>query len=580
MQRCFSNFSEKITNMNCRFKIFFLSVIALENVCHAQFVKFNQSDSAVITRVKNDIIILASDSFMGRETGTEGEIMARDYIISQYKKIGIAPYFSDRVYIQSFTYKDSPSLGDSNFFKIGKKNFVLNEDFYPLSYSASSGITCETVNVGYGVVYSAAEYDDYKNKSGLKGKIFIIETSLPKENKQDTNYIKLLDLQKKIDTAVAHGASGIIFVNSDKYSIDPASKLTTYILPSPVPVIFAKEKSFKKLHAKKKKNIVDINVDIERKIMTGYNIAAYIDNNAPTTIIIGGHYDHIGIGKENSRYTGTIPQIHNGADDNASGTAAVIEMARYFMNTDKKNHNYLFMNFSGEEKGLCGSSFFTKSSSFDTSKVSYMLNMDMIGRYDTSKVGLDIIGTGTSIMWDTLIALNAGSNLKVKKNKSGFEGSDQMSFYLKNIPILFLFTGIHTDYHMPGDDADKINFAGETEIVKFAEKLVESTDTIKKMPFSITKDESSTRMPKMSVTLGVVPDHSFDGKGLRIQGTMPGKTAEKAGLKADDIILKIGDYEVSEIMSYMKALGHFKKGNKTKVIVKRGEETLTIDVEF
>lgn len=562
------------------FEILLFFILTLGNAGSAQTVKFSQDDSSITSRLKKDIYMLASDSFMGRETGTEGEIMARDYIISLYESIGVKPYFDRKSYTESFTFKDSPVLGDSNFLKIGKKEYFLNDDFYPLSYSASSVIKGELVQAGYGVIVPASSYDDYKDMSVIKGKIFVIETALPEKFKQDTNFIKYLDLQKKIDTAIVKGAAGIIFVNSDMHSNYPTSKIASYPLPSSVPVIFVKDKSLTKLLSKKKKNTADIQVDIERKMKTGYNVAAYIDNKASTTVIIGGHYDHIGMGGANSRYTGKEILVHNGADDNASGTAAVIELARYLKNSGGKEHNYLFINFSGEEKGLYGSSFYTKSSYFDTTSTAYMLNMDMVGRFDTSKIGLDIIGTGTSPLWDTLIYSANKGPIKIKKTKSGFEGSDQMSFYLKNIPVLFLMTGIHSDYHMPDDDADKINYSGITEIVQFTEGLIACTDTIAKMPFAKTKNDSKTRSPKFSVTLGIVPDHSYDGKGLRIEGASPDKPAEKAGLKSGDVIIKLGDYEISEIMSYMKALGHFKKGDKTKVTIVRNDETLIIDVEF
>ncbi|MFA4853409.1 MAG: M20/M25/M40 family metallo-hydrolase, partial [Bacteroidales bacterium] len=267
------------------------------------------------------------------------------------------------------------------------------------------------------------------------------------------------------------------------------------------------------------------------------------------------------------------------ADDNASGTAAVIEMARYFINSPKKKNNYLFVNFSAEEKGLIGSSYFVKSDELDLTKINYMVNIDMIGRYDTSKLGLNIIGSGTSPVWDTLISLAPHQGLKVKKTKSGFDGSDQISFYLKDIPVLFFFTGIHADYHKPSDDADKLNYSGEAEIIRYAEKIIEKTDTMGKIPFSKTVDPSSKRS-FFSVTLGVIPNHSHDGKGMRIEGVLDDKPAIKAGLKTGDIVIKIGDYDVLEIMSYMKALSKFKKGDKTTVVVKRGEETLTKEIEF
>jgi aminopeptidase YwaD len=535
--------------------------------------------TAIEKRIKEDITLLASDSLIGREAGTYGEIMARDYIISRYKEMGLKPAFKDGSYTQAFTFKDVPALGDSNILKIKKTFYKQEKDFYPLMYSASTEVTAGMVNVGYGIIVPEKNYNDYRDKKDLKGKIFIIKTSVPKEFSSDTSFIKYANLQKKIDTAVAKGAAGIIFTNDDKNIVDPSSTLSNRIAPASIPIIFVNGKTSKKIYGSLR-SPVSIRVDIERKVLTGYNVAAYIDNKAPNTIIVGGHYDHIGLGKSNSLYQGDKPMIHNGADDNASGTAAVMELARYLKNSAKKNNNYLFINFSGEEEGLLGSAYFTKSDAYDLSHVNYMMNMDMVGRYDTSKVGLNIIGTGTSPLWDTLIAITPHSGIKIKKTKSGIDGSDQMTFYTKDIPVLFFFTGIHSDYHKPSDDADKINYKGEAEIIGYAERFIEKTDSLGKLPFSKSNDASSMKRTSFKVTLGIVPDHSFDGKGLRIEAVLDDKPAKKAGLLAGDIVIKMGELEINEIMSYMKALNTFKKGDKVSVTVKRGEETLVKEVEF
>ena len=561
----------------CKLILLFL----IFNYCGTVFSQnlfFDQTDSAIFNRIKKDIYILASDSFLGREAGTQGEIMARDYIAEQYKKIGIQPAFNDGSYLQTFTFKDSPKYGDSNYLKINKKVFIPEQDFYPLAYSASSVIKGELVNVGYGIIVPEKNYNDYKNKNDLIGKIFVIEISVPKEYSSDSLFLKYIKLQRKIDTALAKGASGIIFVNSNSTTSNPSKSLGMRVFPATIPVIFAEQKVYKYI-MDGPKNTIDLKVDIVRKNFTGYNIAAYIDNKAPTTIVIGGHYDHLGWGEENSIYTSDTPMVHNGADDNASGTCAVIEMARYFMNSAKKKNNYLFINFSAEEKGLVGSSYFMKSGAWDITKINFMINIDMVGRYDTSKVGLDLIGTGTSPLWDTLISITPHNGLKIKKTKSGFDGSDQMSFYMKDIPVLFFFTGIHADYHKPSDDADKLNLNREVEIIRFAEKIIEKTDSIGKVPFSKTTDVSNKRS-SFSVTLGVVPDHSFDGKGMRIEGVLDGKPAIKAGLKAGDIVIKIDENEVSEIMSYMKALSFYKKGDKVMVTIKRDNEILIKELQF
>jgi hypothetical protein len=541
----------------------------------------NKNEAAIEQRIKKDLTILASDSLLGREAGTQGEIMARDYIVNNYKSIGIAPAFKDGSYLQPFTFKDTPSYGDSNFLKINKKSYKLESDYYPLAYSASKHIQGELVKVGYGIVVPQENYNDYNNLKDIKGKIFVIETSVPAQYFHDTLFGQYNSLQKKIDTAIAKGASGIIFINSAKTSASPAKFLGMRVFPADVPVIFADEKALK-IILKSSKCAADLNVDIVRKTKTAYNIGAFINNNAKTTIIIGGHYDHLGMGKESSMYVGP-PMIHNGADDNGSGSVAVMELARYFKNSAKKNNNYLFLNFSAEEKGLIGSAYYTRSDAFDSTKINYMLNLDMVGRYnpDSLKAGLEIIGTGTSPEWDTLISMTPNTdNLKIRRSKSGLDGSDQMSFYMKNIPVIFFFTGIHTDYHKPSDDVDKINFPKEAQIIEYVERFIERTDTIGKIPFSKTKETANTGMTSMKVTLGIIPDYAWEGKGLRIDGVTEGKTAFKAGLKANDVILKVGKYDVTEIMSYMKAMSNFKKGDKTLVTIKRGEETLVKEVQF
>jgi aminopeptidase YwaD len=553
-----------------------LFLLFILNAAIGQKVKFDQSDTAIEHRIKKDLYLLASDSLQGREAGTKFEIMARDYIIGKYKEMGLHPAFKDNSFIQPFTFKDTPEYGDSNYLKLNNVNVSLGKDFYPLAYSSSGRINGELVNAGYGINLPGKNYNDYASNNYFKGKIFLIETSVPKAYAADTFFIKY-GLENRIDTAIAKGAIGIIFINSDTAASSPSASLGTRVSPANIPVIFVEQQAYKLIKGKSKSSAL-IKVNIIRKNLTAYNIAVFIDNKASTTVVIGAHYDHLGWGKESSMYVGT-PKIHNGADDNGSGTVAVMELARYFMNSTKKNNNYLIMNFSAEEKGLIGSEYFTKSDEWNNFKINYMVNLDMVGRYDSSKVGLDIIGTGTSPLWDTLIATTPHKGLKIKKTKSGFDGSDQMSFYLKNVPVLFFFTGMHMDYHRPTDKADKINFLGEAHVIKYAENIIEKTDSLGKIPFAKTMDTSNKR-PSFSVTLGVVPDHSFDGTGMRIEGVLDGKPAIKAGLQAGDIVIKIGTHDVSEIMSYMKALGSLKKGDKVPVTVKRGNETIVKEVQF
>lgn len=295
----------------------------------------------------------------------------------------------------------------------------------------------------------------------------------------------------------------------------------------------------------------------------GQNIIGFLNNDAEYTIVIGAHYDHLGRGHAgNSMDKTTENQIHNGADDNASGTAGVIELARYFAkNKRKENCNFLFICFSGEEEGLIGSKYFTNNPTYPLEKISCMLNMDMIGRLNDSTHKLMISGTGTTALWEPLLNQLIAENtyLKLKTDSAGMGPSDHASFYLKNIPVLHFFTGIHGDYHKPSDDAEKINFYGEKQILDFMVKVINETAKEPKPGFLPTRNPQTERVA-FKVTLGIVPDYAFDGQGLRMDGVSADKPAQKAGLQAGDILIGINDIVISDMKSYMQALTKFKKG--------------------
>ncbi|MEO6759860.1 MAG: M20/M25/M40 family metallo-hydrolase, partial [Saprospiraceae bacterium] len=309
------------------------------------------------------------------------------------------------------------------------------------------------------------------------------------------------------------------------------------------------------------------------------NVAGYIDNGAPYTIIIGAHYDHLGLGHDhNSLDANPDGKIHNGADDNASGTAGVLEMARYFANNGvKEQHNFLFLCFSGEELGLVGSKRFTEYPTIDLTKCSFMVNMDMIGRLNPEK-RLVVGGVGTAPDFvPTLEALKAEFSFKF--DSAGIGPSDQTSFYLKNMPVLFFFTGQHSDYHKPTDDTDKINFPGEVAVLGLVARVIESLDKTPKLMFQETKADPDNT-PRFTVTLGIMPDYVYEGEGLHVDGVTSGKTADKAGVLKDDVIVELGNVPVKDINDYMKALSMFKKGDATTVKVKRKEALMTFPVTF
>lgn len=311
--------------------------------------------------------------------------------------------------------------------------------------------------------------------------------------------------------------------------------------------------------------------------VVGRNVAGFIDNGAQNTTIIGAHYDHLGYGAHGSLSSGE-PAIHNGADDNASGVAVMLQVAEKLKSGPKSN-NYLFIAFSGEERGLWGSNFFTKEPTIKLENVNYMINMDMVGRLNAEN-SLAISGTGTSPVWKkSLEDLNAGQ-FKLVLSESGVGPSDHTSFYLKDIPVLHFFTGQHDDYHKPSDDTEKVNFEGMEKIGKYIFALIADLDDDGKLAFTKTKEEDQGQKVSFSVTLGVVPDYLFDGEGMRISGVKEGRAASNAGLAEGDIVIKMGKINVTNMQSYMEGLAAFKKGDKTTVIVKRGEKTLKKKVQF
>lgn len=313
------------------------------------------------------------------------------------------------------------------------------------------------------------------------------------------------------------------------------------------------------------------------KAIVGRNVIGYIDNKAATTVVIGAHFDHLGYGDEGS--LSGEHAIHNGADDNASGVTVLLQVAEWLKGKYTHN-NYLIIAFSGEEKGLWGSNWFVKHPTIDLSGVNYMLNMDMVGRLDTERK-LAVYGTGTSPTWDTILEdIAKKNNVNMIEKPSGVGPSDHTSFYLADEPVLHFFTGQHEDYHKPSDDADKINYEGMKTVQSFVTDVIAAVDDKGKLEFTKTKDENSRKAPAYSVTLGVIPDYMFEGPGMRIDGVKEDKPAQIAGMQKGDVVLKIDDHEVADMMGYMKVLGMYKKGEQSKVVVKRGEEEVMLDVTW
>jgi hypothetical protein len=314
---------------------------------------------------------------------------------------------------------------------------------------------------------------------------------------------------------------------------------------------------------------------IQENSITGKNVIGFIDNKSINTIVVGAHYDHLGFGGEGSLYRSDSLKIHNGADDNASGVSLMLDLAAKLK--DNNNNNYMFIAFSGEELGLLGSNFFVKNPTIDIKSINYMINMDMVGRLNNENT-LAVYGLGTSPIFKQTIKSN-NKNFKIIENESGVGPSDHTSFYLNDIPVLNFFTGQHSDYHKPSDDSELLNYEGINLISDFIYSIISDLNDNGKLPFRETKNESQ-ETPRFKVSLGVIPDYLYDGKGMRIDGVSKGKPAEKAGFQKGDIVIKLGDEEVTDMMSYMKALSKYENGDKVDVQISRKNELSIKKVTF
>lgn len=537
--------------------IFLFIILIFSGVAEAQ--KLKKSEKKIVQDLTATINYLASDKLEGRRTGTQGEITASEYIQDQFRSIGLAPKGDKGSYIQKFEIDEGREVLPTSFLTIGGKS-VDKDDFFPFAFSADG--TIEAM-----VSPSIREHGE---------PWFFDIKDLIKEHAQNPHFDLSEAVKKEAEDRKSKGATALIVYNSgtpvDGLGYDGKSKEKRLTIP----VIFIKKDIADDF---KKEDFVDIafKINTGEKIRSGRNVVGLIDNGAPTTIVIGGHYDHLGYGEDHNSLWAGKPEIHNGADDNASGTALVIETAKLLKNSKYNNNNYLFVCFSGEELGLYGSKYFVENSPVSLAQINYMINCDMVGRLNESHT-ITIGGFGTSEEWKKLPSKT--KYLNVKFDSSGIGPSDHTSFYLKNIPVLFFFTGTHSDYHKPGDDADKINYVGELRVIQYILDVIKETNKAGKLGFLKTREPDMGKSPRFTVSLGIMPDYTYSGSGLRADGVISGKVADHAGMKAGDVIIKIGDYEVTDINNYMKALSHFKKGDKTILQFVRDKETKIVEIEF
>lgn len=529
--------------------------------------KLKKADKAIVDKLQAHISYLADDKLEGRRAGSNGEKLAAEYISQQFQKAGLQPKGDNGSWFQSFGIYDGKQVNPSTHLIINGNDLKLNSEYFPLSFSANQS--------------TEAAVSMALSESGVPW--FVDIKDMLEDNKDNPHFDLNQALVKKVDASSAKGASALIFYNSSEIADSLRFNGRDRIQSSKIPVIFVTNDARKKYLSDESAALdIKLKVDIGDKKRTANNVVGYIDNKAATTVVLGAHYDHLGYGEDgNSLFRSAEKSIHNGADDNASGTAALIELASELKALKNKSNNYLLVAFSGEELGLHGSKYFTEHAPVDLKTINYMVNMDMVGRLNESSKALTIGGYGTSPVWAQVFsALNKKKPFTIRFDSSGTGPSDHTSFYRKDIPVLFFFTGLHTDYHRPSDDFEKINYTGELQIVKYILSVIEASGSKGKLGFTKTREQPTITTARFNVTMGIMPDYTFNGSGVRVDGISEGRPAQKAGLQTGDVIVQLGEHSTGSMEEYMQALSKFKKGDKTTVKYKRGEGIAEAEIEF
>lgn len=494
--------------------------------------------------IKKDIHYLASDALEGRRTGTKGEELARTYLEKRYRQMDIPAWKGS--YIQPFTFVRGKKIGSGNELILSGKKYTDATQVFPMPWSATGTATVSRI------------VPLFKDTADLSNPHFDWE----KEAYEQAKTWSGTGLQGVVFTVPIRAQSKIRFNAKSEWEALPLVAAVLFTDATPVPA-----------------SGDQLRTAVEQEQAPSANVAAYLDNKAPSTIVIGAHYDHLGHGEDGNSLLANaakLAEIHNGADDNASGTAGLMMLAQRIRNEGKKRYNYLFVHFSGEELGLLGSKAFVKQFGLDSTNTAAMVNLDMIGRLPDSSRAVQVGGVGTSPVWDALLPRK---QFKVVVDSSGIGPSDHTSFYTAGIPVLFFFTGAHSDYHKPSDDADKINYLGIYQIIQSLDGMLTQIDGGPKPVFTPTKQTAVNKV-RFKVTLGIMPDYSFTEGGVKVDGVTEGRPAAAAGVKTGDVLLQLGDFKIGGMQSYMEALGKLKAGMTVPLRLQRNGQEQTVDVRF
>jgi len=610
-----------------------------------------------VDRLRNTIMYLASDALEGRRTGTQGANDAAHYIAAEFNMLGLRPGMpgggrtrgENRArYLQPFPYVSKVELGKNNllFVNPGRADdmmqFKVGEDWMPLGFSSNASLkAAEVTFVGYGISSAGLKYDDY-SISNAKGRVAIAFAGTPDGDNPHGQFVQAGQTRFKAAAARAVGAQALLIVSQDeKLSNDALSRLSyDNAGEAGIPIIVISRKLAARLlplgdlaeyegfaDIRKIKDSpdggapstgpgmprplqlrthvpllkLDLSVDVARRESPSFNVVGILPGSDPKlkneAIVIGAHYDHLGLGGEGS-LAPREGEIHHGADDNASGTAGVLDLARMFTQGPKPRRTIVFIAFSGEEEGLIGSNYYVNHPVVPLANTVAMINMDMIGRLKDQK--LSIGGVGTAQEWkdeikrtqDSFTApqtipasagnhsgTSSASPFALTLNEDGYGPSDHSSFYSKQIPVLFFWTGTHNDYHKPSDTAEKINYQGEARIVSFVAKVVRDIDKSDKRPtYTVAKSESQGRSTGFRVYLGTIPNYADSNDGLLLDGVRDDSPAAKAGIKAGDKIVKLAGRDVKNVYDYTYALGEMKAGQEYEVELMRAGQRITLKI--
>ncbi|PYS37011.1 MAG: aminopeptidase [Acidobacteria bacterium] len=555
---------------------------------------------------------LSADEMKGRGDGSPELDKAADYIASQFRTWGLRPMGDDNTYFQTFQVTTGAELGPNNELQINGTALKINEDFVPLAFSNSTNSDAPLVFAGYGITAPELHYDDYQGINA-SGKIAVVLRHEPQESEakspfDGTNFTSHASFVTKAINAKQHGAQGIIFitdVNHTDEQVGPATRTgETDDLGIPAfhakrdPLINLLKAAGKDLSAIQKKIDMDlspqsfdlpgsrahIRTEVIRTRKSVKNVLAAVSGSDPVLhnewVVIGAHYDHLGLGDRNSLAPSQVGQIHHGADDNASGTSGVLEIARLAAkNKHQWKRSVLFIAFAGEELGLLGSSQFVNHPTVPLKNIVSMTNMDMIGRLNNDR--LFVGGVGTSPSFKPLLEeFNQSVHLQLDYSDSGYGASDHMSFNAKKIPVLFFFSGLHTDYHKPSDTYDKINTKGAVKVLSLvymmADRMAMDTKRLEYTEVQQPKPATAGSGGGYGPYFGSVPDFRDDLKGVLFADVQNNSPAAKAGLKQGDLLVEFDGKPIQNLYDFTYALRAKKVGDAVVVVVKRnGQEVRT-----